>query len=137
GILLLAIFYGRSLEIYPKKPLLAVANNKILALCVFFIAVIAFTWLFFLTRQLQHAVLIDIHYSDIISAVQIMVKRFLHGADPYAPLSELGYSTPADYMPMHCLPYTIAEIGNKDYRYITFGIWTLAVIVVFVRSYLV
>jgi hypothetical protein len=87
-----------------------------------------------LTNKIIHATPIDFKVSDIIPAIQIMVKRSLNGSNPYSPLKELGYTTPAGYMPMHWMPYSLAQLLHFDYRYITFAVWCVAGIVIFARS---
>lgn len=122
-----------------NKGITSVNNKKTSAkssfLSLIALNIIIFLFLYFLNAKTLKNIVIDYHYSDIIPAIQIMVQRFLHGHYPYTPLSELGYTAPAGYMPMHWLPFCFAELGHFDYRLITFGMWCIAAIILSIRSF--
>ncbi len=77
---------------------------------------------------------INIQFSDIIPAIQIMVKRLFSGEYPYSPLTELGYTAPAGYMPLHWLPFSVADVFNFDYRFVPLVVFWIASLVVSIRA---
>jgi len=79
---------------------------------------------------------IDVHYSDIIPSIQIMVRRFVHGSEPvYAPVYDFGYLLSPTYLPMQWLPFSVAEVLHIDYRWISFSIWAIACFIVIMRTF--
>jgi len=98
-------------------------------------SIAAIAWMAIDANSVFERIVIDIYWSDIIPAVQIVTKRFVEGAYPYAPMTELGYTTPVGYMPFHWLPYSIAEVLKFDYRWISFSAFVLAFMVLIVRTY--
>jgi hypothetical protein len=41
-------------------------------------------------------------------------------------MTSLGYTTPVGYMPLHWMPFTVAELLQMDYRWITIAIWCIS-----------
>ena len=74
--------------------------------------------------------------SDIIPAVQLMSKTLLAGGYPYGKdvLVPITIHRISNYLPMHWLPFTLAEYFHFDYRTVSFGIWTTAAFIVMYRS---
>jgi hypothetical protein len=74
--------------------------------------------------------------SDIVPTVKWLAERFLAGKDPYNPANyaDIGQANVPAYLPMHWLPYTIAEFFHFDYRSISFSIWCTGFAVVAYRS---
>ncbi len=73
-------------------------------------------------RKALREVPIRISESDIIPAIRIYVRRLLWGSDVYRELTpELGYLAYPTYLPGTWLPFTLAEVGNFDYRWLAFG----------------
>ncbi|MDX2001483.1 MAG: hypothetical protein SFW35_03575 [Chitinophagales bacterium] len=70
---------------------------------------------------------IDAKYSDIIPQIQTMVSRLLHGQLPYQIIHFQNYDLFPTYQPLQWLPFTLAEWGHFDYRWIALAIWLLAV----------
>jgi len=63
--------------------------------------------------------------SDILPAIKLMVKSLLSGHYPYGPqvLAPIGINRVSNYLPMHWLPFTVAEYFRFDYRSVTFVVW--------------
>lgn len=129
GVLVITKFYNtgtiQAADISDKK------NGYVIPLT----AIAAIVWMATDANSVLKRIAIDKHWSDIIPAIQIIVKRFVHGKYPYAPMTELGYTTPVGYMPFHWLPYSIAEFLKFDYRWISFSAFILAFTVLVVRTY--
>lgn len=66
--------------------------------------------------------------SDVIPMVQHMVQRFMNGEFVYTPIYDFGYKLSPTYMPLHWMPYSIAEKFHLDYRWMAFFIWAVAAI---------
>jgi hypothetical protein len=76
---------------------------------------------------------VSVQSSDIIPTIQVACRRFLSGQYVYNQITEFGYTLPLTYLPMQWLPFTFAELGHFDYRWIPFAIWTIAALVLFLR----
>ena len=63
-----------------------------------------------------HSRIIIYTTSDIIPVIQIMCKRVVNGLTPYCVFHDFGYPMQTGYLPMHWLPFTIAELLHTDYR---------------------
>lgn len=75
-------------------------------------------------------------YSDIIPAVEILVKRLLTGQNPYDAhaMEPLYYKGPSNYLSMHWLPFSIAGFFHFDYRSVSFSIWCFGALYLVFRS---
>lgn len=129
GIMLILKFYGQSIKITNTK------NNKgtIVTILLLLAGVI---WLSIKIKYIFSIMPVNPTISDIIPAIEAMVKAFLSGNNPYGrdTILHLGYAAPSPYMPMHWMPYISAELLHIDYRWITFSIWILAVLILVRRS---
>jgi len=129
GLITLVKFYNiPEISVYPQ----ATPNKKYL-LILFYAAC------FLLLNSVTIRIIKTNDYaqmSDIIPAIQIFSKRLLSGQIPYSQsaMEPLGYHGPSNYLPLHWLPYSIAEFFHFDYRTITFAIWFLGALVVMFRS---
>lgn len=126
GLLLIGKFYNREIS-------LQYANNKKLNSFLLLTCLAISLWMIYSFSNVLKNTPIDIRWSDIIPAIEIVVKRFIDGQNPYLPMTELGYTTPVGYMPFHWLPFTIAEKLHIDYRCISFGIWLITSIFFIIR----
>lgn len=128
GVLVIMKFYNTSIQVADTSG----KKNRYAALLT---GIVAIAWMAMDANSVFKRIAIDIHWSDIIPAIQIVTKRFVHGEYPYVPMTELGYTTPVGYMPFHWLPYSIAEILKFDYRWISFSAFILAFTVLVARAY--
>lgn len=71
---------------------------------------------------------LTVEHSDIAPQIRILVQRFLKGEMPYRPITEWGYELFSPYMPLQWLPFSLAEIGGFDYRWVAFGVFGIAVV---------
>lgn len=60
---------------------------------------------------------IDSHWSDVVPATELYVKRFLNGHDPYAPMPIAEWIVNPNYPPLRWLPFCFSEIFKIDYRW--------------------
>lgn len=118
------------LKYYNKKSGLITASSvstlkKYAPACILF--VLATIWAAAKAYPIITTMPVDFRMSDIIPTVQILAKRFIAHQNPYDrnALLPLGYTIPSTYLPMHWLPYTIAEFVGFDYRWVTFAIWAI------------
>ena len=72
--------------------------------------------------------------SDIIPTIQVLCRRLLNGQYPYSIVNDFGYTINVTYLPMHWMPFTIAEVLHIDYRWITYGAWCIASVLLCIRS---
>ena len=79
---------------------------------------------------------IDANISDIIPTIRVAVERFMSGEQVYKEVHfKEGWSLASvGYLPMQWLPFCLADILKKDYRYIAFAIWTLSILLLIFRS---
>lgn len=68
--------------------------------------------------------------SDIVPSIQVMVKRFLHGINPY----EYVNGTHTGYFPFHWLPFSFAEMFHTEYRMVPYIVWAIAALWLCIRS---
>ncbi len=59
----------------------------------------------------------DVDQSDIIPQIMVLVQRFVHHQPVYEPI-KWHYSMFPTYLPMQWLPYVVAELAHKDYRWV-------------------
>ena len=69
----------------------------------------------------------DVSRSDIIPQVMVLVRRFLSGEFPYLPIQIWGYTLYPTYLPMQWLPFVVPELLGFDYRWMSFGLYQLAI----------
>ena len=70
-----------------------------------------------------------LEYADIIPALQAYARRWLTGAEVYAPMTwELGYFELPAYLPATWFPFILAEWLGFDYRFVAWGIFLLGVL---------
>jgi len=129
GIVLLAKFYNvADLAVYKR---LAGKKNLIfyLFMAAVFILLNSLTIRIFKTMDYNK-------YSDIIPIIQMINKRLLSGLNPYDAhaMEPFYYQGPTNYLPMHWLPFSIAEYFHFDYRSISFIVWCLGALFVTLRS---
>jgi len=74
---------------------------------------------------------IDATKSDIIPLIRdIYVNRFFNGDNVYAPYSGFNYGTfTPNYMPLHWLPFVIANLFGFDYRWVGLGFFLIPLFV--------
>jgi hypothetical protein len=60
---------------------------------------------------------INVHYSDIIPQVQLLLSKFLAGKNPYEPTRAFGYLLHPTYLPAQWLPFIFSEELHIDYRF--------------------
>lgn len=89
------------------------------------IVLIGIGLLFYLTYSRVLHFPIDPKISDIIPAIQQQATRFVTGSTVYKPIQFNGYSYPLGYLPGVWLPFSIAELGNFDYRFIPSILFTV------------
>ncbi|MBS1773094.1 MAG: hypothetical protein JST82_09540 [Bacteroidetes bacterium] len=128
GILLIAKYYNKEITIVPNPNKTAVSK---FAFIPFFI--LSLLYLGYKSQNVFKTIPIDPMWSDVIPAVKIVVKRFLAGSNPYLPMTALGYTTPVGYLPMHWLPFVVAELIHIDYRWTSFATFQLAIFVITYR----
>jgi hypothetical protein len=83
---------------------------------------------FFLQRPLSYKT------SDVIPLIQVACRRLLSGEYPYAMVHDFGYAQDMTYLPLHWMPFTIAELLHIDYRWIPYSIWGIGAAVLCLRS---
>jgi hypothetical protein len=71
---------------------------------------------------------VDVHNSDIIPQMQVLVTRFLEGSFPYRPVTEWGYTLFPTYQPLQWLPFSFAELLKIDYRWTGLIVWLAGVL---------
>ncbi len=67
---------------------------------------------------------IDPAVSDVLPSIQMYVRRFLSGAEVYAPLQFDGWAVTSTYFTMMWLPYIFSEIASIDYRWTAFAVFS-------------
>jgi hypothetical protein len=72
--------------------------------------------------------------SDIIPIIQVACKRFVAGNYPYGAVTTFGWASEVLYLPMHWMPFSIAELFEIDYRWIPYGVWGIAGLILCVRA---
>lgn len=60
---------------------------------------------------------IDPHWSDVMPATELYVKRFLSGTNPYDPMPIAEWVVIPNYPPMRWLPFCFSELLHIDYRW--------------------
>lgn len=121
GIILILKYYNKNIQ----TDSIPVSKNIFIALMLFIVSAI---WLGIKSYAVFIDSPIDAKMSDILPTIEILTKRFwVTGQSPYdrGALIWLGYNIPSTYLPMHWLPYCIAEFFKFDYRWITFSVWML------------
>ncbi len=76
-----------------------------------------------------HSFTYDISHGDVIPQIQIMVRRFLAGERPNAPIEDFGYVIYSPYLPFHWGPFIFAEWLGCDPRWVGVGAWIAAAVV--------
>lgn len=124
----LLYFYKKEITI-PKLSFSLNDSATKIALIFFLLAIIVFM---FIPRggllRTYQVFLIDKQYSDIIPTIQVMCTRFLQGAPIYVQIEDFGYYLPPTYLPMMWLPYTLATYFHFDYRWISFAIFLVSIL---------
>ncbi len=129
GVVLLAKFYNRQAEI----SLVKVPTKRFMI----YGALICLCLLILNERTIQAIEGCDYNQlADIIPTIEILVKRFLAGQNPYTndALASLYFHTPSSYLPMHWLPCVPAAFFHFDFRTMTFVVWCIGAVTVMVRS---
>ena len=130
GIVALSRFYNVTAEELTTRP----AKGNIIAYISTFLVLAGITILgiqystFFPAAKLLNST------SDIIPCIQIACRRLIHGEFAYKVITDFGYPQWPNYFPMHWMPFTIAELLHIDYRWITYGAWCIAALVLCIRS---
>jgi len=132
GIIIFFKFYNKAVE--ENVPAATVVTKR-KNFARWFLTFAALVWAGCVTNNVISEKPIDVHFSDIIPSIQLIIHQLLTGQHPYSyrTLSSIGFHSPPGYLPMHWLPYTIAQVGHFDYRWITYSIWSIAVIVLIMR----
>jgi hypothetical protein len=129
GIVVIMKFYKRpDLVLFEKAPV----KRKVIQ-AIFFLACII-TLNGFTIRIMK--TISFVNFSDIIVTIQILARQFITGKFPYDPdiLVPLYHHGPSNYLPMHWLPYTLAEYFHFDERTITFAIWCISASIIVYRA---
>lgn len=129
GLVLLYRFYGQSARVRDIKLKLGFPQYLFIALFT-----VGLLYLAFGSRSIFHQNPIGPQYSDIIPEIQVACKRFLSGRNVYQPITEFGWTLELTYLPLQWLPYTAAEVLAFDYRWIAYGIWAFAALLLFTRA---
>lgn len=130
GFVLVYKFYNVTIQEPASRP---VKNNTLsYAMILLLIAGLVFSGIQYDTFIRSR--LITYTTSDIIPVIQIMCKRAVNGLTPYYVFNDFGYPMQTGYLPMHWLPFTIAEILHIDYRWITYGMWCIVSIWLCIRT---
>ena len=133
GIVLIYKFYNAS--IVDNKPNVKQGKVNIASYIILPLVLIGgLVWLGFLYEDLFLQIKLETGYSDIIPNIQLLCRRLLTGKYPYARIDLNGYSMDVTYLPMHWLPFTIAEWLKIDYRWIVSSVWGIASILLLVRT---
>ena len=133
GIVLINKFYNAS--IVDNKPNVKQGKVNIASYIILPLVLIGgLVWLGFLYEDLFLQIKLETGYSDIIPNIQLLCRRLLTGKYPYARIDLNGYSMDVTYLPMHWLPFTIAEWLKIDYRWIVGSVWGIASILLLVRT---
>lgn len=128
GLILIIKFYNQQAEHE------VVEKNKPNFFLIFVLSV-PLLYLAYKLSNLFNAHPIDVFQSDIIPLIQVMTKRFLTGTPVYVDtIHNFGYPIDPTYLPLHWLPFSIAELGHFDYRWMAFIIWSLCVIYIIART---
>jgi hypothetical protein len=128
GILIIAKFYNKQVVVRERTQS---PKNYLVPI----LSLLPVLWIMLDANKVFKQIEINVQWSDIIPAIQIITRRFASGGNPYLPMTELGYTTPVGYMPFHWLPYSLAELGHFDYRWISIGALMIACILVVARVY--
>jgi hypothetical protein len=133
GIILIHKFYNRTVET------VKVNDKKFSIYIPLGISVVFLLALWPLKLQLGNIFVgypIDANISDIIPTIRVAVERFMSGEQVYKEVHfKEGWSLASvGYLPMQWLPFCLADILKKDYRYIAFAIWTLSILLLIFRS---
>ena len=130
GIVLIYKFYNVTIQDAAPRPF----KNNIISYAMILLVITGLVMLgfqhdaFFRSHKLDHS------SSDIIPVIQIMCRRFLNGQFPASPITDFGFTQEANYLPMHWMPYTIAELLHIDSRWVTYGAWSIAAVWLSIRS---
>lgn len=96
-----------------------------------------FIWMFGFVYALIHSYkyfdrwMIDLDnpkYSDVIPQIGYLVRRLLNGEYPYQIIDFGGHQLFPTYQPFQWLPYIFAEVGNFDYRFISFFVLSISLL---------
>ena len=128
GIVLLTRFYNKKVEKTATDSTGGKSNLYLVVLTVL-PSIILLPLLF----QIYHKYPIDIAQSDIIPTIALMAQRLLAGTYVYAPSLDFGYLLSPTYLPAQWMPYTIAELLQFDYRWVSQTIWVIAFLVLIYR----
>lgn len=69
----------------------------------------------------------DVSQSDVIPQIMHMVERLLGGSFPYDPINDWGYQLNPTYLPLQWTPFVLAELVDRDYRWIPFTFLCLSI----------
>lgn len=130
GIVLIYKFYNVGIqETYPQP-----AKRNLISYSMILLLITGLVILGIQNHGLFSSHAINFRSSDIIPLIQVMCKRLLHGQFAYSLVNDFGYPLRATYLPAQWMPFTIAELLHKDYRWVTYGVWCIAGIWLCVRS---
>jgi hypothetical protein len=97
--------------------------TKILQIVIFCLS----SWLIYLHLVklfVSNPILDKTFNSDIIPQIKFLVKRYLHGEQPYYTIKFNNYELYPTYLPFQWAPYLLAEWLQTDYRWIpSFAFW--------------
>ncbi len=134
GILLLLKYYNKHVELASGHSSEKMRQETYFS-AVKIVVPILIIWLIYLHYDILSQMPIDPKKSDVIPMVQYMVQRFVHGEYVYKAIYDFGYFLSPTYMPLHWMPFTIAEICKFDYRWVAFCLWISASILLLVRTF--
>ena len=122
GLLVIGGFFKKHVTKEPvDAPLIKWPRPAYLGIWIAALAVIGV-----LLNRLWSNVPISIQFSDIIPLIETFVKRLFTDEYTYKPVTTWGYTLYPNYLPMHWMPYSIAEYYGFDYRWIGFAVNWLA-----------
>lgn len=68
---------------------------------------------------------VNVKESDVIPAIEQMVKHYRQGLSPSTLVTEWGYDIRPSYLPFTWMPFILTEWLRLDYRYLCLLVWFL------------
>ncbi len=85
--------------------------------------------------RLRPVSMYDTGSSDVIPTIIFFVKRFLAGEMPYTIMQFPNYSIFPTYLPFTWMPYSLADLLQIDYRWVSLGCYWLVALYLALSSF--
>jgi hypothetical protein len=93
------------------------SSNFLLNTKIFKMACVLFSIIILIVCYKYFQSKIDPHWSDVMPATELYVKRFLNGSNPYDAMPIAEWIVIPNYPPLRWLPFVISEFAGIDYRW--------------------